>query len=409
MTGAEIVVSNRGLRGEAAVVGFAEWPAERRYDGPREFSVAQWTALAADALADAGLSPDDLDGIVCSDIREASMFVPATVVEYLGRPVNFAERIDLGGATAVGMVWRAAAAIELGLCDVVVCALPSRPIPSNPHKGAPDPRRWFGSSSGDWGSPQAEFEIPFGNVAQNAGYAMIARRYAETYGYDARALAKISADQRGNANANPLAAFHDDAITVDDVLASPMIADPLHRLEIVMPCAGGGAVVLASKAVAARCRNRPAYVTGFGERLTIKTPTFAEDMTVTPVAAAAARAFAMAGCTPADMDAAQIYDCYTITALLTLEDAGFCAKGEGCRFVNEHDLGFAGNFPMNTGGGQLGFGQPGLAGGMVQVVEGVRQVMGRGDARQVANCDRVFVTGTGGVMSEQSALVLEGG
>ena len=402
-------MSARGLRGDAAIVGIAEWPAERRYEGPRAFTLEQWAELAATALDDAGLEAGAMDGLVCSDIREASMFVPATVAEYLGRPVNLAERVDLGGATAVGMVWRAAAAIELGLCDVVVCALPSRPIPSNPQKGPPDPRRWLGSSSGEWGSPQAEFEIPFGNVAQNVGYATIARRYAETWGYDPRALAKISADQRVNANANPLAAFHGEAITVDDVLASPMIADPLHRLEIVMPCAGGLAVVVASKETAARCRHRPAFVTGFGERLTIKTPTFAEDMTVTPVGAAAAQAFAMAGRRPEEMDAAQIYDCYTITALLTLEDAGFCAKGEGCRFVTEHDLSYRGDFPMNTGGGQLGAGQPGLAGGMVQVVEGARQVMGRGEARQVDGCDAVFVTGTGGVMSEQSALVLEGG
>lgn len=403
------MTGRRGLRGEAAIVGYAEWPAQRRYDGERRFTLEQWADLAAEALADAGLGAADMNGLVCSDIREASMFVPATVVEYLGRPVNFAERIDLGGATAVGMIWRAAAAIELGVCDVVVCALPSRPIPSNPRKQAADPRRWLGSSSGDWGSPQAEFEIPFGNIAQNAGYATIAQRYAEVYGDDPRARAKISVDQRTNACANPAAAFHGEPITIDDVLASPLIADPLHRLEIVMPCAGGAAVVVASREAAARCRHRPAFVTGFGEHCTIKTPTFADDMTVTPVGAAARQAFTMAGVGPADVDAAQIYDCYTITALLSLEDAGFCAKGEGAAFVNGHDLTWRGDFPMNTGGGQLGFGQAGVAGGMVQVVEAARQVMGRGEARQVAGCDTVFATGTGGVMSEQSALVLQGG
>lgn len=356
-------MKGRGLRGEAAIVGYPEWPAERRYDGERQFTLEQWSDLAAEALADAGLEPDRMDGLVCSDIREASMFVPATVAEYPGRPVNFAERIDLGGATAVGMVWRAAAAIEPGICDLVVCALPSRPIPSNPDKGPPDPRKWLGSSSGDWGSPQAEFELPCGNVAQNAGYAMIARRYAETFGYDPRALARISTDQRTNACANP----------------------------------------------AARCRHRPVRVTGFGEHLTIKSPTYAVDMTTTPVAAAARGAFAMAGRPPAEMDAAQIYDCYTITVLLSLEDAGFCSKGQGCDFLREHDLTHAGDFLLNTGGGQLGFGQAGLASGMVQVVEGARQAMGRGEQRQVKDCERVFVTGTGGVMSEQSALVLEGG
>ena len=398
-----------GLKGEAAVVGFAEYPPERKYTGERRFTTEQWLDLAAMALADAGLKAEDMNGLVCSDLREAQMFGPATVAEYIGRPVNFAERVDLGGATAVGMIWRAAAAIELGVCDVVVCALPARPIPSNPDKGPPDPRRWFGASSNEWGSPQAEFEIPFGNLAQNAGYAMIARRYAETYGYDPRALAKISADQRVSACANPDAAFFGQPITIDDVLQSPMIADPLHLLEIVMPCAGGGAVVLASKEVAARCRHRPAFVTGFGEHLTIKTPTFADDMTETPVGPASRQAFAMAGLKPADMDAVQLYDCYTITALLTMEDAGFCAKGEGCRFVMEHDLSWKGDFPCNTHGGQLGFGQAGVAGGISQPIEAVRQIMGRGDGRQVAGCDTVFVSGTGGVMSEQSALILQGG
>jgi acetyl-CoA acetyltransferase len=116
----------------------------------------------------------------------------------------------------------------------------------------------------------------------------------------------------------------------------------------------------------------------------------------------------MAGVAPADVDAAEVYDCYTITVLLTLEDAGFCAKGQGARFIREHDLTWRGDFPLNTHGGQLGMGQAGAAGGMTQVVEGARQVMGRADARQVDGCDLVYVSGTGGVMSEQSALILRG-
>jgi acetyl-CoA acetyltransferase len=398
-----------GLRGEAAIVGIAEYPHRRRYDGPRKFTLEQWAELTRMALDDAGLHAREIDGIVCSDIRESGMFTPATVVEYLGQPVNFAERIDLGGATAVGMIWRAAAAIELGICDVVVCALPSLPIPSNPIPQPVNPLVYYQSSSPNWGSPQAEFEIPYGNLAQNCGYAMIAQRYAAEFGYDPRAMAKLVADQRRSGALNPNAAFFGSPVSVEDVLASKLIADPLRMLEIVMPVAGGGAVVLASKAVAARCRNRPAFVTGFGEHLTIKTPTYAEDLCRTPVGPAAAKAFSMAGLRPADVDVAEIYDCYTITVLLTLEDAGFCGKGEGMAFLREHDLSYAGDFPVNTHGGQLGMGQAGGAGGMTQVVEAARQIMGRGDARQVDRCDTVFVSGTGGVMSEQSALILQGG
>jgi len=176
----------------------------------------------------------------------------------------------------------------------------------------------------------------------------------------------------------------------------------------VMPCAGGSAVIVASKELASMCRNRPVYVTGCGERLTTKSTTYAEDMTVTPVGPAAASAFGMSGKSPADVDVLEAYDCYTITVLLTIEDSGFCGKGEGKQFVLDNDLTFSGSFPLNTHGGQLGAGQPGLAGGMLQPVEAVRQVAGKADGRQVKDCDVALVTGTGGIMSEQSALILEG-
>jgi len=324
-----------GLRGDAAVVGFAEWPAERRHGGSRSFQLEQWAELAAIALADAGIASSEVNGIVTSDLRESADFVPATVAEYLGWSVNFAERLDIGGASCVGMLWRAAAAIELGVCDVVVCATPSRPRPRPTNPRGPK-QNWssMGASSNEWGSPQAEFDIPHGNVAQNAGYAMIAQRYAAEFGYDPRALAKIAADQRTNANHNPLAVFHDVPATIDDVLASRMVADPLHILEIVMPCHGGAAMVVTSRERAAKTPHRPAYITGFGEHLAYKTHSYARDMVRTPIGPAAQQAFEMAGIGRGDVDASQLYDCYTITVLLTIEDAGFCGKGEGLEFVN---------------------------------------------------------------------------
>ena len=397
-----------GLRGEAAIVGFAEFKHQRKYEGPRLFTIEQWSELTAIALDDAGLRLADVNGIACTDIRESGMFTPATIVEYMGQPVNFAERIDLGGASSVGMVWRAAAAIELGIADVVVCATPALPIPSNPEPRSIDPRRFFQSSSNEWGSPQAEFEIPYGNLAQNCGYAMIAQRYGAQYGYIEEAMAKLVVDQRQNGALNPLAAFYGKPTTVEEVLTSKMIADPLRMLEIVMPVAGGGAVVVASREVAERCRHRPAWIAGFGEHLTIKTPTYAKDMCATPVGPASKQAFTMAGVGIQDIDAAQIYDCYTITVLMTLEDAGFCAKGEGQRFIMDSDLTHDGSFPLNTHGGQLGMGQAGAAGGMTQVVEAARQIMGRAEARQISTCDNVYVSGTGGIMSEQAALILQG-
>ena len=397
-----------GLRGEAAIVGITEWKPERRPIAPPMFTLEQWAQLTREALDDAGIDPADVDGICATNIRESDSFVPSTIAEYLGMEVNFAEVVDLGGASCAAMVWRAAAAIELGIANVVVIAAPSWPSPRPPTPAA-EPSGWrFGASSANYGSPQAEFDIPYGNVAQNCGYAQIAMRYGAEYGYDPEALAKIAVDQRVSANHNPPAVFHDVPITIEDVLNSPMISDPLHMLEIVMPCSGGAALVVASKEFAQRGRNRPVWITGFGERVLHKTPTYAKDMLQTPLAAVADSAFEMSGRTRADVDLIDVYDCYTITVLMTIEDSGFCPQGEGQAFVREHDLSFRGDFPCNPYGGQLGFGQAGLAGGMSHITDAARQLMRRAEDHQVADADVAFVTGNGGLMSEQVALILEG-
>ncbi|WP_299556937.1 thiolase family protein [uncultured Mycolicibacterium sp.] len=400
-----------GLRGEAAIVGFVELPTEKLSKArPQTFLLEQWAQLAAAALDDAGLPAESVDGIITSHLSESQLFVPSTVVEYLGVRANFAELIDLGGASAAGMVWRAAAAIELGICDVVVCALPAHYITPVSEQKPPllTDAVYFGASSNQYGSPQAEFEIPYGNLGQNGPYGQVAQRYAYEYGYDERAMAKIVVDQRVNANHTPGAIWHDTPLTVEDVLASPVIADPLHILEIVMPCVGGAAVVVASAEMAARSRNRPVWIKGFGEHVPFKTPTYAENLLQTPLTRAAETAFGMSGLARDEMDMVSIYDCYTITVLLSLEDAGFCEKGKGMAFVADHDLTFRGDFPLNTAGGQLGYGQAGTAGGMHHVCDAARQIMGRAGAAQVPDCNRAFVTGNGGILSEQTALVLQG-
>jgi acetyl-CoA acetyltransferase len=397
-----------GLQGNAAIVGIAELKPEKKPSGPQLFSIEQWAQLAGLALSDAGLAPGEVNGLVTTAVMESAMFAPATVAEYLGLEVDFAEHVDLGGATAAGMIWRAAAAIELGIADVVVCALPGAMTPLPPD-APPAMDGWlYGASSNAYGSPQAEFEIPYGNIAQNSGYAQIANRYAAEFGYDPRALAKIAVDQRTNACANPDAIFHGKPLTIDDVLNSPMIADPLHMLEIVMSVSGGAAIVLASREKAAKTPHRPVWVTGFGERLAFKTHTYAADLVRTPIGPASETAFAMAGISRQDVDMVALYDCYTIAVLMAIEDAGFCAKGEGMKFVLDHDLTFEGDFPCNTHGGQLSFGQTGMAGGMTHVTEGARQIMGRAAANQMSRCDTAFVTGNGGIMSEQVALILRG-
>ena len=401
-----------GLQGLAAITGVAEYKPEKFSSAPQALHLEQIADLCRLALADAGLTSPQVDGLILpgSFFHEARLLVPAMATEYLGLHLNFAEVVDLGGTTPVAMAWRAAAAIELGICENVLCVAPGRITPEAP---GTDMRALmaaarFGAHSTIYGAPEAEFDIPQGHLAQNTGYAMIAQRYAAQYGYDPKALSKIAVDQRINACANPDAIFYGQPITIEDVLNSKMIADPLRILEIVMPVAGGGAFVVSGRKTAGQTPHRPAWIKGFGERLMTKSPSYATDMIATPVGPAARQAFAMAGIAPADVDMAQIYDCYTITVMLTLEDAGFCGKGEGARFIRDHDLTYRGDFPINTNGGQLGCGQAGIAGGMTQLIEAVRQIGGRCGERQLARHDIAFVSGTGGVMSEQGALILMG-
>jgi acetyl-CoA acetyltransferase len=389
----------------AAIVGVHEYKPQRFHLQRATTGIEDAADLSFRALEDAGLTMADVNGISVSGIWETDMFAPSTLTEYLGITVDFADAIDLGGATCAAMVGRAAIAIEAGLSDVVVCVVPGLyPPPSE--EGIP--WNYLGASSYKPGSPQAEFEIPYAHLGQNVPYAFIARRYGAAYGYDERAMAKLAASSRYNASVNPDAIFYGQPVTIEDVLESRMIASPLHLLEIVRPVTGGAAVVVASEQVARRCRHRPAWVAGYGEAIAHKSPQFAADMLDPPLRRAADRAFARAGVKHGEIDAAQIYDCYTIAVLMALESAGFAERGQGMRFLSEHDTTWSGDFPLNTNGGQLGFGQAGGAGGMTHVVEGARQLMGRAEGRQVDKCDTVFVSGNGGIMSEQCALILRG-
>ncbi len=350
--------------------------------------------VAHDAIADAGLEPTDVDGLLAGvPVGDTGMLYPASVVEYLGVRARYLDVVDIGGASAAGMMWRAAAAIDAGLCTTVLCLCGDT-------FGRVDGSRWPTISL------TREFETPYGTMAANTGYALIAQRHMHQYGTTAAQLAKIAVDQRTNALRNPLALFGEAPITIDDVLRSPLIVDPLHLLEIVKPCTGGAAFIMTAAERAKRSPHPPAYLLGAAELCTHASITSSPDITTSPISVTAPAAFAMAGLSPRDVHFIQPYDCYTITVCITLEDAGFCKKGQGGPFVAEHDLTYAGDLPCNTHGGQLSCGQPGLAGGMSHVIEAIRQLMGRGGARQVKGATRGFVNGNGGIMSEQCSLVL---
>lgn len=384
------------LKRKAAITGIGELKPSRTPDGWTTLGI--WVEVARRAMVDAGLTPREIDGLLIGlPITLTGQMWPAVLGEYLNIHPRFGDVVDLGGAAACGMVWRAAAAIEAGLASAVLCVTGEAADVETFYtpRARPGPQL-----------PYREFEVPYGPMGVNSGYATIAMRHMYQYGTTSRQLAKIAVDQRTNACANPDALFFDRPITIDDVLNSPLVVDPLHLLEIVMPCTGGAALVVVSPELAKESPHTPVWLLGAGEYSRGMMLSQAGDITTSPIAVSAPRAFQMAGVTPRDIDLVSVYDCYTITVLITLEDAGFCPKGRGGPFVEEHDLTYRGDLPLNTHGGQLSFGQPGLAGGMSHVTEAVRQLQGRAGARQVKNCELAFVNGNGGIMSEQVSLIL---
>jgi acetyl-CoA C-acetyltransferase len=381
------------LKGKAAIVGIAELKPWK--DAPPDMTPLRlMSRLTVEAITDSGLEKKDIDGfLVGMPFADPGMLYPASACEVLGINARMLNQVDIGGASPAGMVWRAAAAIDAGLCNAVLC------IVADLNK--------LGDQRVPVVSVQREFEAPYGNIGANCGYAMVAHRHMYEYGTKPEEMAKIAVDQRANALKNPLATFNDKPLTIEDVLNSRMIVDPLHIYEIVSPCSGGSAVIVASPEIAKRAKNPPVWLLGAGEFSNHASITYAPSLTDSPVKPAADMAFKMAGVKRGNIDLVCPYDCYTITVLVTLEDAGFCKKGEGGSFVMEHDLTYAGDFPCNTHGGQLSFGQPGLGGGMSHVTEAARQLMGRGEARQVKDAKLAYVNGNGGIMSEQVSLILE--
>jgi acetyl-CoA C-acetyltransferase len=380
------------LKGKAAIIGFAEMAPQKKSGSMDPLTIVN--ELARAAIVDAGLEKKDIDGLLtCVHLSsEYSNTWKYILPDSIHLQMRYFEQVPLSGASGAGMVWRAAASIDTGMCNYVLCVI-GESYDSKTFV-APRPRI------------QEEFDVPYAMIGANANYALIARRHMYEFGTTAEQMAKVAVDQRKNACKNPMALFGDSEITIDDVLNSPMIVDPLHLLEIVRPCTGGGAFIVTSAERAKRSPNRAVYLLGAGEAGGHTSIIYAPSLTTSLVKPAAESAFKMAGVSPQDMTFVQPYDCYPIAVIITLEDAGFCRKGEGGRFVAEHDLSYKGDFPCNTHGGQLSFGQPGNAGGMSHVIEAVRQLMGRGDGRQVDGATIGYVNGNGGIMSWECSLVL---
>ncbi|HEX4170117.1 MAG TPA: thiolase family protein [Bryobacteraceae bacterium] len=381
------------LKGSAAITGFAELPSTKNPEGLT--SLAIQGRMAREAVEDAGFHKSDIDGLLVSTPADSfSLFWPTVFGETLGLKLRYFDNVEIGGASAAGMIWRAAAAIQAGMCRNVLCVTASVSKGGASSYGALAPRS------------REEFDTPYGLGQPNSGYAMIARRHMHEFGTTPEQLAKIAVDQRTNALKNPMAMFNKSPLTIDQVLNSPMVLDPLHMFEIVSRCTGGAAIVVSGRDLAKRSKNPPVWLLGAGEAGTHMSISQRKDFTTSWVKDSAASAFRMSGVTSGQMDFIQVYDCYTITVLVSLEDMGFCAKGQGGPMVMERDLTWCGDMPVNTNGGQLSAGQAGSAGGMGHIVEAARQLMGRGGERQVKDATLGIGHGNGGVMGDQVTLVL---
>lgn len=378
----------------AAIVGIGELKPVRTTTGRATLEMIAEVSRAA--VLDAGLGPDQIDGLLVGpQVGETPQHVPATVSEYLGLQPTMSNVVDLGGASGAGMVWRAAAAIDAGMCETVLCVLANNREATPPRS----PNR----------NPIREFDVPFGASGANISYALLMQAHMSEFGIAPEDYAAIAAWARHNAQHNPDAIFYGKPASVDDVMASPMIASPLHLLEIVMPVAGGCAVVVTSERRAAQLGHRPVMLLGAGEKVTHRAVSQAPSLTSGPLKPAMERAFRQSGSTADEMDMLSLYDCYTIMVATTIEDAGLCPPGAFGEWLKDRKLGFDGDTPLNTHGGQLGFGQPDLAGGMTHLVEAVRQLRGDTPGRQIKGANRVLVTGNGATMSEATALVLGAG
>ncbi|QRG08634.1 thiolase domain-containing protein [Xanthobacter dioxanivorans] len=383
-----------GIAGQAYIAGIYEHPT-RKADG---LSLAQIHAeVARGALVDAGLTKDDVDGYFCAG--DAPGLGPLSMVEYLNLKPRHVDSTDTGGSAYVLAVGHAAEAIAAGKCSVALITLAGRPRASGMTSAKLPPSA----------APDVAFEAPYGPMVASM-YGLVANRHMHEFGTTSEQLAWIKVAASHHAQHNPNAMLR-NVVTVADVLSSPMVADPLHRLDCCVISDGGGAIVVVSPEIA-RTLHRPLVkVRGAGEAIKHAAGGHV-DLSYSAAAWSGPAAFAEAGVSPADIKYASIYDSFTITVLVTLEDLGFCAKGEGGRFVADGNLiSGVGRLPFNTDGGGLCNNHPGNRGGMTKVIEAVRQLRGEAHpAVQVANCDLALAHGTGGSLATRhgsATLIME--
>jgi acetyl-CoA acetyltransferase len=345
------------------------------------------------ALADSGLRPEQVTGLASTSL---GTLPPIDLGEYLGLRPTWIDSTAVGGATWEVMLAHAADAIAAGRTDVVLLTYGST--------ARSDLRRGLRTASLNWGSRgPLQWEAPYGHTLI-AKYAMAARRHMHEFGTTVEQLAEVAVSARFNAADNPAAAYR-DPISVEDVLSGKMIADPFTKLHCCIRSDGAAAVLLVAEDRAVDLPAKPVWVLGAGESVSHVSTSQWPDMTVGPAAVSGPLAFDRAGVRPEDIDVCEIYDAFTYMLLVTLEDLGFCEKGEGGPFVADGRLRLGGQLPTNTDGGGLSACHPGQR-GLFLLVEATRQLRGEAGPRQVPDARLACVSGTGGWFCSSGTVIM---
>ena len=380
----------RAPRDKIAIVGVAE----SDFGTVPDKTVHELHAQAAvRAVEDAGIDRDEIDGLFSCGGADGLHVLQ--LCEYLGIHPRFLDSTQVGGSSWETFIEHAVLALEAGRCSTALLVYGST--------AKSDVARRLRSADAAF-SPRGpnQYEAPFGATLISK-YAMVARRHMYQYGTTSEQLAAIAVATRKNATRNPLAVMQ-EPITVEDVLGSRLIADPLHLLDCCLRTDGGGAVLLTTAERARSLRKPPVWVIGMGSAESHLSMSQMDDLTVSPAVRSGAAAFAEAGITPADVDVLQLYDAFTIMVLLTLEALGFCQPGEGGPFVEDGKLAYDGALPTNTDGGGLSSNHPGMR-GLFLLIEATRQLRGESTAQlpdpRIAVCNA-----TGGFMSHCGTIVL---
>jgi acetyl-CoA C-acetyltransferase len=385
------------LKGKSYIVGAYEHPTRKAPDK----SVAQLhTECAIGALADAGLTKDDIDGYFCAG--DAPGLGPLSMVDYMNLKVRHVDSTDVGGSSYQVAVGHATEAIAAGRCSVALITLSGRPRSEGQATGT-------AARPGNPAQPDVQWEYPYSPTVVNM-YAMCAARHMHEFGTTSEQLAWIKVAASHHAQHNPHAMLR-DVVTVEEVVNSPMVSTPLHRLDCCVISDGGGALIVTSPEIAKSLKRPLVKVIGLGEQPKGQMGGMV-DLTYSGARFSGKSAFDMAGVKPSDMKYASIYDSFTITVLMQLEDLGFCEKGKGGAFVSDGNLiSGVGKLPFNTDGGGLCSNHPANRGGITKIIEAVRQLRGEAHpAVQVPNCDLAIAHGTGGSLGSRhgsSTVILE--